>query len=348
MSEVHKRYRELMERRPDLKPALIAAHMDMPQSTALHWMGGRENLIASPRLCRAFTRILDQIEMGDILQPGRNAVTVTDEQDGKARRPRKARDLYLIETVRKVGQVLNYCGAHGLIGIVTGDYGVGKTEAVQYWRTKDGAKIDHLVVEFDDFTSRSVRDFLAMLAEHFGIPMPANKRLMLSGLTGWMFRAICDYLRENPTLLIFDQCEAITPRVGQVIRQIWDRTRQDGVGVVMLSSPLLLERLQKQGMADLGALSSRVSIWAQLQGVSRAEAADIVAKEGVATIEPAALDLLCRASGGSMRRLMAITRLLTEKHSGRPITERTIEGAAQNLWGISLAGYQRTPMAVVA
>jgi hypothetical protein len=107
---------------------------------------------------------------------------------------------------------------------------------------------------------------------------------------------------------------------------------------VLLGSPLLVERMRGTRMKDVGALTSRVGIWAALRGVQREEAADIVRKEGVSQIDDPAFNLLWQVTGGSMRRLMAVTDLLTSKHSGKPVTEKTLEGVAGMLWGLSIPG----------
>ncbi len=49
-----------------------------------------------------------------------------------------------------------------------------------------------------------------------------------------------------------------------------------------------------------------------------------------------------------MRRLMAVAELLVAKHAGKPVTERTVAGVAQNLWGLNLQSGPRaaTPSAI--
>ena len=91
-------------------------------------------------------------------------------------------------------------------------------------------------------------------------------------------------------------------------------------------------------VADLGALTSRVGIWAPLSGVSRAEMAAIVKQEGIEDIEEAAFDLWWRSTGGSMRRLMRAVDLLKAKHQGKRITEKTIATMAGYLWGLPVRG----------
>ena len=66
-----------------------------------------------------------------------------------------------------------------------------------------------------------------------------------------------------------------------------------------------------------------MGIWAALRGVQREEAINILRQEGVKEIDDDAFDLIWRATGGSMRRLMAVAELLVAKHAGKPVTERT-------------------------
>jgi hypothetical protein len=108
------------------------------------------------------------------------------------------------------------------------------------------------------------------------------------------------------------------------------------VGVVLLSAPILLTRMNQSRIADLGALTSRVGIWAPLAGIQRAEMAAIVKQEGFTDIEESAFDLWWKATAGSMRRLMRALDLLKAKHAGKRITEKTIAGVAGHLWGMSL------------
>ena len=85
-----------------------------------------------------------------------------------------------------------------------------------------------------------------------------------------------------------------------------------------------------------GALTSRVGIFAPLTGITRAEMAAIVKQEGITDMEESAFDLWYKATGGSMRRLMRSIDLLTAKHAGKRVTERTMEGVAGHLWGLNL------------
>jgi hypothetical protein len=111
---------------------------------------------------------------------------------------------------------------------------------------------------------------------------------------------------------------------------LWDHTNAAGVGVVILAAPILLARLNK--MPDLGALASRIGIFAPLSGLTKSEMAAIVKEEGLSDIDDAAFDLWWKQTGGSMRRLMRAIALIKAKHAGKRITERTVAGVASHLW----------------
>ncbi|HEX4311918.1 MAG TPA: hypothetical protein VHZ25_17945 [Acidobacteriaceae bacterium] len=325
----------LLDRRPDITPARFASAMPGLSTAAAHqYIAG--TLAPSAFTDKHFERALREIEAGNVLRVQESAPVHITDATPASRRVRRQRDFYVVETTRRIQQVLTYCAEQCSIGICTADYGVGKTESIRYWRENDGRKLDHLVFEFDDFSSRSVVDFLSCLSDRMGL---MQKVTFCSA--GPAMRAICAALDEKPMLLIFDQCEMVVPRILQVIRQVWDATRHAGVGIAIFASPMLLERLQKARVRDLGALSSRVGIWAALHGVQKGEAATIVKQEGLTQIEDAAFDLLYRSTGGSMRRLMAVTDLLLTKHSGKVITEKTVAGVAANLWGMQIASVVR-------
>jgi DNA transposition AAA+ family ATPase len=326
--DLRERVVAFLRTRPDLTREDLAAHSELGTSTFKNFVNGLGT--NTQRVRDEVARVMRLAEQGEILQlGGGQALTVAEKQLQRVRRVAKRHQFYLTETVQRIGEVLSYCAEQAAIGVITADYGVGKTEAVAAWRRGDGRKIDALVFEFDEFTAANKVSFVQCLAEALGLDGRCG-----TTSAARVFRAVVERLREQPCLLIFDQCEMVRPRIAQVIRQVWDRTREAGVGVAMLAAPVLLARLKS--MADLGALSSRVGIWAPLAGASRAEMAAIAKQEGITDVDEDAFDLWWRATGGSMRRLMAALDLLKARHVGKRITERTIAGVAGHLWGMAL------------
>lgn len=331
MSEIRDQILALLARRPDLSGPQIGSYTSLAAGTVRHWLDGSERY--SKAVDNQFARVLQQIDAGEILQPGQHAVTLMDADYQTAPRRSRNRDFYVTKTVQMVRTVLRYCSDNALIGVITGDYGVGKTQALTEWFGGEGRNVEHLVFEFHVYVASGVSEFMSALARALGVEVGSGR---MYGARN--FEAVCAELLERPRLLVFDQAEIAQPLVLQAIRQVWDRTRGVGVGVVLLASPLLLTKLQGARIRDLGALTSRVAVWCPLKGLDKDQAASIIRDEGVASIEPDALDLLVRASKGSMRRLMAVTDMLVQKHNGKPVTIRTIEGVAARLWGMQVQG----------
>jgi type II secretory pathway predicted ATPase ExeA len=318
MGDILQEIHELLRERPDIPAHILGSYTRCSASSVRHVLSGAKPM--GPTVARELQRVVCLVKRGEILRPAQDENSV----DG-----RRARSFYLTESCRKIGQVLTFCAENAKIGVISGEYGIGKSEGVQFWRTHAGANIPSLNFEMSEFSARNIVDFISQLGELFDLPSNRAR-----GRGGKIFRQICDSLCDEPLLLIFDQVEAVAPRVLQVIRQLWDHTRHAGVGIVLLGAPLLVERMRDTRMRDAGALASRVGIWTALRGISREEAADIIRQEGIGAIDDAAFTLLWRAAGGSMRRLMGVTDLLRAKHAGKAVTEKTLAGVAGHLWGI--------------
>jgi DNA transposition AAA+ family ATPase len=277
-------------------------------------------------------RVLHQARAGDVLQPrgADRSATLPSEQPEPAGRRGKDHKTYETHTVRKIAAVCEYCASHAAIGVVTGEFGVGKSQAVRIWRSDRGREVDCLVFELTEFTAGSKTDFIRNLAELLGLETPPG-----SQMGARMFEAVCDRLREAPALIVVDQAEMARPRIFQCLRQIWDRTHEDGVGVVILAAPVLMTRMIRTRSDDLGALSSRVGIWEQLPGLALEEMAAILKQEGIGELDDDAFRFWWQSVNGSIRRLMWSVALLKERHHGK-ITKKTLQGVAASLWGMQV------------
>lgn len=330
MSDIREQMQTWLKSRPDLNIDHLTAHTSLALSTGRGFFTGNIPRCDSEHMRSEFERVLRLALAGEILQPGgRNVVMISDAPEGRVRRVAKRQNFYQIATVRRVAEVLAYAHENAAIGVITADYGVGKTEAVKAWRNGAGRKTESIVIEFDGFLASNRTWFLQALAEQLGVAAGTN--------AARTFRQVCEALRRAPCLLIFDQCEMVHPRVLQLLRQVWDRTHEEGVGMALLAAPVLLTRMTSSRMGDLGALTSRVGIWAPLAGLAKTEMAAICKQEGLSDIDEAAFDLWWKATGGSMRRLMRTIDLLQAKHSGKRVTSKTIAGVAGHLWGMSIS-----------
>jgi len=323
--------RGFLAMRPDLSMTDLTAYTTLADRTGRAFFSGE--IPGGREVVSEYQRVLQLARAGEILQPGGRGATVpvlTEDLSRPVRRVRKSASFYQTQTVRRVAEVLDFCAENCAIGVITGHFGAGKTEAVAAWR-RANPKTESLIFEFDEFSCSNKVEMVRSLAQMMGMSY-ANG----SWNGGVIFRDLCAKLRESPCLLIFDQCEQVRVKIFQVIRQLHDRTHDQGVGVVLLSAPILLTRMNNSRVADLGALTSRVGIWATLQGVTKKEMAAIVKQEGIADVEEPAFDLWWRATGGSMRKLMRAIDLLKSKHADKKVTEKTIAGIAGYLWGVPI------------
>jgi DNA transposition AAA+ family ATPase len=322
------RLRRLLATRPDLTAEQLAQHTTLAASTVRLWLSG--GMPGGREVVGQMLRVAELVEVGEILAPGGRPETVVLTEDTNERVGRIARQSAFYETqvVRRVAEVCDYCSENGSIGVVTGSYGTGKTEAVKAWRRRTAGRVESLLLELNEYNGCNTVDFICTLGRMLG-GTPANG--FQNG--GRAFVDVCERLRENPMSIVVDQGEVARARIMQVLRQVHDQTAEAGSSVVILAAPILLARLSK--MPDMGALASRVAIFAPLSGLTRAEMAAIIRAEGITDVEEPAFDFWWKNTGGSIRRLMRTIQLLQARHAGRRITERTLVGVAGCLWGVA-------------
>jgi len=325
------RLRRLLAARPDLRAEDLAGFTTLASSTVRLWLSG--GMPGGNEVVGQMERVADLVESGEALAPGGRpeAVVLSEDTGKRVAHVERHGAFYSTQTVQRVGEVCDYCSENAAIGLCSGDFGVGKSEAARAWRRKTSGRIESLIFEFNEFSGCNKVEFICTLGRTLG----ATKSSSGTQNGGLVFREVCESLRANPVLLLFDQGECARPRIFQVVRQLHDSTSTAGVGVVILAAPILLARLSK--MSDLGALASRIGIYAPLSGLTRSEAAAIVKQEGLIDFDEEAFALLWKATRGSMRRLMRSVELLKSKHAGKRITERTVAHLAGHLWGMERA-----------
>jgi type II secretory pathway predicted ATPase ExeA len=327
---LQKRFNDTLARIPGLTIDAIAAHTTLQPSSVRNWRLGINSETATVR--EQISRALDLADNGDILTPP-DARGLVVEGESRPKRVKRQSKVYMTETLRKACKLIDICAEQASIGVATGYYGAGKTWAIEHWRKQQAnarTGVESAVIELDVYTAGNTVTFIEELARQLGLAVrPA-------GPAGGhrVFRDVVEHLRSEPCVLIFDQCEAIKPRVLQVVRQLWDRTNDAGVGVAIFAAPILREKMLHSRMQDLGALTSRVTVWTGLAGLLRHEMADILKQEGVAEIDDPAFELWWKAIRGSMRVFFDMLRLIQTKHQGRRITEKTITDLAGYRLGI--------------
>lgn len=330
--EVRKEVLAWLETRPDVTRYQLCHYTTMSGAAGMQFLQGKTRMGQSENVAKEFLRVLELARRGDILAPGDGKVIAINAGGPVRRRRIGARRAvtYETETMRRVWASMDYASANASIALITGPYGSGKTHAAQAWMAKHAE--DAAYIELDEFSATGVVNFLDSLAEALG----ADEGKTQTQYGGIAFRRMVARLNEEPRMLVLDQCETCRLRVLQVIRQIWDRTRQAGVAVVMLSAPEILVRMTHGRSPGLGALHSRIGAWATVEGVSRQEMAAILKREGITDVDDRAFGLWHSAIRGSMRWLMASIDLVKSQHAGKPVREKTVMGFARHLMGMAI------------
>lgn len=224
----------------------------------------------------------------------------------------------------KIGKIIGFVYQQKSMGLLCADFGSGKTRAVEAWKLAH-PKVEVCALEFEPFRTANRTAFISWFAENLGVHCP--------GRTGpHLFDAVVAHLRANPTLLIFDQCEAVGDSVLQVIRAIHDRTWRAGVGVLLLAQLVLWERLANSRGREVGALTSRLRPVVLLSGVMRAEMEEILRREKIA-IDQKAAEALWLGVQGSTRSLVNVIGMLQATRRGKPVTEDVVRNVLGYLHG---------------
>ncbi len=317
---------EINQRR--ISASQASAAMDLAASTVRRYLQGE--LPETERVADEMRLFLARLRRGELFGPAGEPKLVSIDAAAGARPPRRRRRRhYDTETFRQVFSTIDYCVENAALGVILAEFGSGKTHAAKMWRSRHA--VESLYFEFDEFTSSAKVAFLSTLASQLGLADHCSQHSSSA-----VFRKLVERLRAEPTVLIFDQCEMVSVRVFQIVRQLWDRSWEEGGAVVLLSSPQLLHRLDRGRAGDLGALRSRVGVWASLRGVTREEMSGILKHEGLIDVDAAAFDLWFHAIRGSMRYLLESVDLIRSRHKGKRVTERTVIEVSRRLMGIPM------------
>lgn len=269
------------------------------------------------------TEFLAQVETGRWDAPaGGEVVDIRDARRGRSRRRAQPKTHYETQLVQDVRRALEFAATRAQIVLVTGSYGLGKTHTIERWMLERGREEPAFCFRFHSANQTHRHVFIEQLAARLGVETPPVVSAQTAAVA---YDRVVEFLREQPALLIFDQCEVVRLALLQTIRDIWDDTREAGVGMALFASEELYLRLTRSRAGALGALTSRISGHFLLRGLDAGELRAIAQAEGV-EIDEATAQTWSTLAGGSMRRFLETLELLKAAHGGRAVTPKTVEG----------------------
>ena len=188
MNDIVERVKGFLAERPDVAPDRFAACTKFAPSTLRHVLDGMRE--PSADVTAELARVLRLALAGEVFPAGAGAVALPEGHARPILPVRRPRDIFLTETLRKVGRGLTYCAEHAALGVITATYGAGKTMSVRHWREfGEGRGIESVVFEHSDFSASNSIDFVESLADLVGAEY---KRGCHNG--GRTLRALCALL----------------------------------------------------------------------------------------------------------------------------------------------------------
>src|SRR5476649_2795706 len=128
--------RSWMKVRPDVTAAHIAQFTTLSGATVRAWIAG--SFPGGHQVVAGILSVVRQAKAGEILTPGgRESVVLMVDEDQRVRKVHQAGKFYETQTATRIGEVLDYCAEHCTLGVITADFGVGKTEAIRHWQGRN-------------------------------------------------------------------------------------------------------------------------------------------------------------------------------------------------------------------
>lgn len=161
----------------------------------------------------------------------------------------KAPDFAETSISRTVYNTIAYAHLRGVIAVVYGDAGVGKTSTVREYVKNDSLA---LLITISP-TYSSITGVNELIAAQMGVRERVARRLTAE---------IVDRLKGSGRVLIVDEAQHLTVRALNHLRCMSD---ESGVGIALVGNEEVYSKLRGSGKADFAQLFSRVGMRKQVQ-----------------------------------------------------------------------------------
>lgn len=161
----------------------------------------------------------------------------------------KAPDFAQTSISRTVTNAIAYAHLRGVISVVYGDAGVGKTSTVKEYVKNDPLA---LLITISP-TYASITGVNELIAEQLGVRERVSRRITAE---------IIDRLKGSGRVLIVDEAQHLTVRALNHLRCLSD---ESGIGIALIGNEEVYSKLRGSGKADFAQLFSRVGMRKQVQ-----------------------------------------------------------------------------------
>ena len=161
----------------------------------------------------------------------------------------KAPDFAPTSISKTVQNAIAYAHLRGVISVVYGDAGVGKTSTVREYVRNDSLA---LLITISP-TYASITGVNELIAAQLGVRERVSRKLTAE---------IVDRLKGSGRVLIVDEAQHLTVRALNHLRCLSD---ESGIGVALVGNEEVYSKLRGSGKADFAQLFSRVGMRKQVQ-----------------------------------------------------------------------------------
>lgn len=216
-----------------------------------------------------------------------------------------------VDTVaaREVTGALDLARESGLMVLVLGESGVGKSRAARHYVDADdgGPWIweDRRPVYMAARAGMSPKDFIGAVADACGAGTWGNNM-------GRMQDAITEWLDEPGRLLVIDESDVVTHQGFHALRQCWDRASG---GLAFLGTSGWIQTL-KRGKRKIGMLPQFLSRFGYYVRIPRLDDEDVEAVLEQYDLSDSARDAAVCGAEGNVRRAVSACRLASEIGDG--------------------------------
>ena len=226
-------------------------------------------------------------------------------------------EFVMTETAKKILKVTEATHIDGVISLILGSPGSGKTRAVNQYIYENNQKVIYL-----------------HLNQSYRTPMEWLKRLigeMVSGSINRMVNILTEKLSGSNSLLIFDQCDYLSLTSIDILRSISEDSK---TGLLLIGLPSFAKKLKGQ-LPELVQLRDRISVFLKLEKLTNEEIYQIL-NENWAGLTDNQKDLFAKYSKGSLRLLSSLVYncrkyLSLPENKGFELEDNDIIAAASHL-----------------
>lgn len=231
----------------------------------------------------------------------------------------------MTRAAESVFKTIDYSLTRGVIGLITGMPGYGKTVSLKEYCRRNPTTI---MIEVTPLVNQRtlLKDIcIALKLPHQYYKDKSSTPVQLA--KDLMFASIVDQLGGTNRLMIIDEGENLNVQCLELIRRIQDLTK---VGIMLSGTSRLRNRLRGERQ-ELQQLFSRVGIQTEIDKLQLSDVSAILKINFPAAVHFAPTFLsLSKNNGRLLQHLIALVKM-TQQQTGEALTDELIDDAAESL-----------------